>query len=700
MWYVVRDPGNNQFFRLPEAGYHFIGLLDGRRTVQQVWDACNEEFGDGAPTQGEALELLGQLYRSNLLAAEIPADAEGMFDRYKKRVRREVGSYLQNLLFIRIPLFDPDAFLDRWVGLFGLAFTKFGFLIWLVVMGFGINAIVPHFGELLDAGRSENLLDPDNAVWLYLSFAIIKGFHEFGHAFSCKKFGRDAQSGGEVHTIGIMFLVFMPVPYVDATSAWALRSKWQRTIIGAGGLYIELAIAAIAALIWAQTSPGVIKSMCFNMMFIASVSTILFNGNPLLRFDAYYILSDIIEVANLAQRGKEFIYYLVKRYIYGVRKPRNPAHSIGERFWLLSYGVCSFLYRIVICVGILMFVADKAFFLGAILAAAAIVTWVAIPIGKWIHYLTTHADLLRTRPRAIWSTLGFVGLILVIIGTIPMDEHGRAVGIGEPRDIKIVLMGETGFIESSLHTESPVKVDEDTLLQAENLDLLTQLKQLEADETEFEIQYTIAKSQNNESAAQMALEQLDKWIRPDLTMVRQRITNLNVTPPRDGTWVAAKGLEDAAGTYRRRGEQIGMVADFDDVLIRAVAAQELGPRLKEIADDGELNIVDVRVKGRPDLRFEGRIEDVYEAGHIQLPYQALSLFYGGPLQTQGDDPTRTVEQFFMVMIDNLKDEDGARVPVYAGQRVVIRFNLGARPLAVQWWRKIQQLVQRRFHTTL
>ncbi|MDP7288748.1 MAG: PqqD family peptide modification chaperone, partial [Phycisphaerae bacterium] len=313
MWHVLQDPGSNQFFRLNDTGYHFVGLLDGRRTVAEVWNICNEQLGDASPTQGEAIALLGQLYTSNLLQADVPPDAMGLFRRYKQRVGREVRGYLTNLLFIRIPLIDPDRFLERWVGIFGALFSAVGFILWLAIMCTGVYFLLGRTDEL--GNQAMGILMTANLPLLAISFWIVKIVHEFGHGFACKKFGLQA-GGGEVHTMGIMFLIFMPLPYVDASSAWAFRSKWHRVTVGAAGMFCELAIAAIAAIVWASVGPGMVKAVAYNCMFIASVTTLMFNANPLLRYDGYYILSDMLEIPNFAQRSKSYLYYLVKRYIW------------------------------------------------------------------------------------------------------------------------------------------------------------------------------------------------------------------------------------------------------------------------------------------------------------------------------------------------------------------------------------------------
>ncbi|MCD6364743.1 MAG: PqqD family protein [Planctomycetes bacterium] len=260
MWYVVEDRSSNQYFRLNIPAYRFVAMLDGRSTVAEVWHRCNEELGDSAPTQGEAIELLGQLYASNLLQTELPPDAAGLFERYKKRKRREVQSYMTNLLFLRIPLIDPDNFLDKWVHIFGKIFTGYGLVVWI---GLVVAALWHLAGRVDDLYKPyQEILSPENMPLLYVAGVLIKVCHEFGHAFSCKHFGRLAGAKGEVHTMGVMFLVFMPLPYVDASSAWVPRSKWHKVTVGAGGMYVEMAIASIAAIIWARTAEGRPSARC------------------------------------------------------------------------------------------------------------------------------------------------------------------------------------------------------------------------------------------------------------------------------------------------------------------------------------------------------------------------------------------------------------------------------------------------------
>ena len=689
MWHVVQDPSSNQFFRLNEAAYHFVAMLDGRRTVAEAWHICNEELGDNAPTQGEAIQLLGQLYTSNLLHAELPPDAEGLFKRHRKRIRREVQGYMMNLLFIRIPLLDPDHFLNRWVSVFGRLFTVYGFIAWAVIICVGLYFLGGRFGDLAD--RASGILDPENLPLLYLSFIFIKIFHEFGHAFACKRFGRITGTGGEVHTMGVMFLVFTPLPYVDASSAWAFRKKTHRVVVGAGGMLVELAIAAIAAVVWASTSEGTtIHAITYNMMFIASVSTILFNANPLLRFDGYYILSDILEIPNLAQRSKQYLYYLVKRYAWRVKQARNPAHTAGERGWLAFYAVASTIYRVIICVGILLFVANKLFFLGAILAVAAFVAWVLVPLGKFVRYLATSGELARVRARAVVSTVMVILLVVGGIGLIPAPDRDRVEGVVEPVGLAVVYMDADGFVIDYLPSGTIVTPDGSPLLCAMNPELEAHKEGLLAERKRLKASQRLAQAQEEMTQAQILGEQIQA-LDEQINRVEEQLSSLEVHAPLAGTWLAPD-IDRARGAYLRRGEGVGLVASLDRVLIRATAGQQEAAMLIDEADKD----VKIIVKNRPDTTLSGTIVEILPAGQEQLPSAALGYAAGGSVATSPGDPqgTKAAERFFEIRISPNETSD---VRLLSGQRVVVQFEKRRKPLMVQWWRSLLQLLQKRLH---
>jgi len=691
MWYVLENPSNNEFSRISVEAYRFVGMLDGRRTVAEVWRICNEQLGDRAPTQGEVIQLLGQLYCSNLLYAELAPDTKGLFSRYRTRIKRQVQGFLTNLLFIRIPLLDPDHFLERWIGIFGWLFSWVGLVLWLTIMTAGLYFVIGNIKELIY--QSSDVLAPDNLVLLYLSMIIIKVCHEFGHGFACKRFGRLNGSGGQVHVMGVMFLVFVPLPYVDASSAWAFRKKWRRAIVGMSGVMVELMGAAIAVIIWANTSTGTLHIIAYNIIFVASISTLLFNGNPLLRFDAYYVLSDLVEIPNLSQRSKNYIYYLVKKYCWKLKSTHNPANSPGEMVWFVFYGIASTAYRIFICIRILLFLNDRLpealFILVPFFAVSAIIAWVLVPVGKFIRYLATSGELARNRGRAVASTLGGLALIIVCIGILRVPDYCRIEGIAEPVDLAIVHAESDGFVTDFLPTDQTVTPGEKALVEAVNPELEAEKKGLLAELRSLEVKQRIAQMEEI-AAAQILAEQIEA-LQEKIARVEFELSSLFVQPTLSGTWVSPD-IEKTKGTYLRRGEQIGFVASLDDVRIRATAGQELAALLVEQAYER----LEIRVKGRPEVMLTGRIEKIFPAGQEVLPSEALGYAVGGAMPTLSQDPRgiTAAEQFFEIRI---RPNPDSSVRLLSGQRVIARIQMPSKPLAAQWWRSVRQLFQRRFH---
>ncbi len=690
LWYVLENPSNNEFSRLSNQAYQFVALLDGQRTLAEVWRICNEQMGDEAMTQGEVIQLLGQLYAANLLYADLPPDTQSLLNRYQIRFRRKVQGFFTNLLFVRIPLFDPDQFLEHWVGIIGKFFTLKGLVAWLVIIATGLTFLIANFRELIY--QSRDVLAPGNLIWLYVSLLFVKVFHEFSHAFACKNFGKLNGSGGQVHTMGVMFLVFVPLPYVDASSAWAFRDKWHRAIVGMAGVAAELFIAAIAAIFWAVTSTGTLHIIAYNIIFIASLSTLIFNGNPLLRFDAYYVLSDLIELPNLTQRSREYIFYLVKRYGWALRNTSNPAHTVAEQTWFGFYGITSTVYRIYISIRILLFLnrrlPEQLFILVPTLAISAVIMWGLVPLGRFVNFLTTGGELVRNRPRAIWSTIGVVSFLILTLVILPMPHHIRIEGVVEPVELAIIHAETNGFIQELL--ESPIRVSKDgaALFRAENPKLEAEKTSIMAERTALEAKLRLAQTQEP-AAAQIFTEQLEA-LDEKIQRIEFEVNSLNLHSPLPGTWVSSD-VEKSKGIFVHRGQQIGIVGSLDDVRIRATAGQAVAAILFEQPCRG----IEIRIKKRPHTPITGKIEKILPAGLEILPSQALGYAIGGSTPTKSGDPNgiKAAEKFFEIRIH---PEANGSVRLLTGQRVIARIKLPSKPLAVQWWNSMRQLFQRRF----
>src|SRR5687768_10825971 len=183
-WYVVRDPAGNQYHRLSDPAYRFVGLLDGTRTVEEAWDLAGGHLADDAPTQPEVIQILSQLYSANLIETNVTPDATVLLRRHKSQMKRKMQGRLMNVLFPRIPLWDPDRFLKRWMPVARIALSKWGAIVWCVVVAAALVKIIEHWPELRMAAG--DAIAPQNWIFLWGTFVLIKLIHELGHAFATR----------------------------------------------------------------------------------------------------------------------------------------------------------------------------------------------------------------------------------------------------------------------------------------------------------------------------------------------------------------------------------------------------------------------------------------------------------------------------------------------------------------------------------
>ena len=562
-WYVVRDPAGNQYHRLSSAAYRFVGLLDGSRTVAEAWETAGGVLADDAPTQPEVVQILSQLHAANLLEANITADAGVLLRRHKQMMKRRLQGRFMNVLFPRIPLWDLDKFLVRWMPVMrGLFLNKFGIFLWLGMVIAAIATITPEWGRLKTAAG--NAIEPGNWPFLWATFVLIKLIHELGHAFTCRRFG------GEVHELGIMFLVFVPAPYVDASSAWSLPSKWQRILVGAGGMIFELFVAAVCAFIWTYTDPASLTSkLAYNTMFIASVTTILFNANPLLRYDGYYILSDWLEIPNLRQKSMDYSLGLIKRHVFRIKSP-IPLPPPGQRVWLLVYAIASGIYRVFVGVMIILVVANQVPVLGVLMAIGGVITWLVVPVAKILNYLLLQPELHRKRGRAIAFSAAVAAVIVVLIGLIKFPVRFEATGIVEPEQ-KVTLRARTpGFVDTIAVRDGQHVVAGQTLIACHDKELEASIGKLRADirAVDAQIQQGIVSDQ----AQRQSLEASRAAKRNELAWREQQFADLTVKAPFDGL-VVAPMIHELQGKFLHQGEEVATVIQYNPLIVRASVEQ-------------------------------------------------------------------------------------------------------------------------------
>lgn len=682
IWYLVHDPFNNNYFRVRPEAYQFIARLEPSRTVEQVWEECLTKFPDSAPGQEEAISLLGQLHHNNLLFYRGSTDSTRAFERHEKRLQMEMKQRLMNLLFPRFNLFDPDRLLTRLMPLLRLATSWFGWLVWFAVVAAGTKAVVDHVEQARDS--LEGVLGPNNWVLLYAAVVVVKALHEMGHAMLCKRYG------GEVHTMGVSFLLFTPLPFVDATSAWSLRSRVHRALVGAGGMIAELFIAGLAALVWAGSGEGTVHAIAYNVIWICSVSTIVFNANPLVRLDGYYILSDLLEIPNLSSRAAEQLTYVVERWVFGCKDVHPPTHSQVEAWLLALYGLGSGAYRVLISVGIILFVADKFLLLGLAMAAFTAFTFFAVPLWQLGVYLASSPRLARTRVRATALSLATLVGVVGLLALVPVPVRFRALGVVEPVKMMEVSAECSGFLSRVVvPTGARVKTG-DTLLELANRPLELSIREAEADVDEIDA--AIQKAQGSATADVEPLGRRREMAVGRLDTLKQQHASLLVKSRQDGVWVAPH-IAEHVGNWMDRGSVLGRVIDPARYRFIAVVLQEEASNL--FLDQARK--VEVRLRG-----FSSRTVPVKDFAMLpyqrkKLPSAALGWRGGGEVATSAKDESglEATEPFFEIRA-NIEGFPG--LVFMNGESGVLRFTLDSQPLLFQWARRLRQFVQRRYRT--
>jgi putative peptide zinc metalloprotease protein len=679
-WVVVENPFTNQFFRLRPAAYDFVARLRPDRTVDEVWHECLKHSPDEAPGQEAVIQLLAQLYHSNLLQYDLAADSAQLFQRYKKRRERELKARLLSVMFMRFPLLDPDAFLRRTMPLVGWLISWVGGLIWLGVVVAAVKVVIDNFDLLRD--QTQGVLSPANLPLLFLGLVVVKTLHEFGHAYFCRRFG------GEVHTMGVMLLIFTPLPYMDATSSWGFRSRWQRIVVAAAGMIVEIFVAALATFVWAQTGPGTLHNLAYNIMLVASVSTLLFNLNPLLRFDGYYILADLLDIPNLHQRSARHLRHLFEHYLFGLQRSESPARSRTEAFWLTVFVILSGIYRVFIFGGILLIVADRLLLLGILMAIICVITWILVPIGRFLNYLATSPTLDRNRPRAISASLALTLLLVSFLQLIPFPNRFRAPGIVQATEWSNVLTETTGAL-LRLDAEPGQAVQRgQVLFQLSNPELNLALHAAEARVAEVNarllqaIREDVTNIRPLQSLLESASERLEK--------LRREQDRLHVRAMNDGIWVAPDA-KDSIGRWLPRGSSMGQVIDPTSFEFNATVRQEDVHYL--VATD--MPGAQVRLRGSAAQEIQVLRLRLIPASRRALPSPALGWIGGGEMPVAPEDPEgmTALEAFFQIRADLGPSSEAT---VLHGRSGKIRLELGTRPLLSQWMRRLWQVLQKRY----
>lgn len=674
IWYVINDAASGKLHRFTANAYTLIGLMDGVRTVRRLWEIAEEKLRDYAPTQDEVISLLGQLHGADLLQCDVPPDTAELFRRYRSQKKSKKAQTFLNPLSIRIPLYDPDQLLGRLLPFFRPFFGKVGFVAWLLLLVM-TGVLAGQHWEELTSNVLDQVLTPQNLALVWLLFPFIKLFHEVGHGLLAKNWG------SEVHEIGIMLLVFTPVPYIDVSASSGFVSKWQRLIVAAGGMMFELVLACAALAIWVNVEPGLIRNCAYNLLIVSGVSTLLFNSNPLIRYDGYYMLTDALELPNLSQRANRYLQYLVTTYAFGQKNQEEPAESPSEKAWYLVYAPASWLYRLMIIAGIGMFLAQKFLVIGLVVTSWSLLSMLVLPVWRGLKYLFANAQLRESRLRAILVSATVVALLVGLVAVVPAPLRTVVEGVVWLPEESFVRAGTGGFVQRIILPSGSLVQPEATVVLLEEPSLAAKERVTLAHLEELQAQYRAEQVENRVQAE--ILERQLQQEQAKLERIQGQLRDLQVRSKAGGQLVLAQP-EDLPGKFVKQGETIGYVFPEATVTVRVVVPQE------------QVGMVRAGVR-RAEARFAHDFYAIHPltlvrevpSGLEHLPSKTLSVAGGGALvvDPREESGTKTFNRTFQFDL-HLPLPWSA---VHVGDRVYVRFDHPSEPLVRRWWRALRQL---------
>ncbi len=488
-YWVVKEPIGLNYFRFHEEEYAILCMMDGRISLEAIKERFEQEFMPQKITYQDLQQFVGMLHRSGLVVADAIGQGHQLRKRRDQKKRRELLGKLTNVFALRWRGIDPEWLLNRlypftrWffarpVVLFNVLLACCALL--LITVQFDVfRARLPSFHQFF--GNWEN--------WLVMgiAMAVVKVLHEFGHGLSCKHFG------GECHEMGFMLLVFTPALYCNVSDSWMLPNKWHRAFIGAAGMYVEMVIASLATFIWwFSDRTTLINQVCLSLMFI--------NGNPLLRFDGYYILMDLIEIPNLRQKSTEVLKRFLVQLCLGIEQPENPFLPQRNRFLFGLFTVAAVIYRWIVVFSILLFL-NKVLepyglkIIGRIVGAIGLFGLIVQPLWQLGKFFYMPGRMHKVKRHRVLATLTVVAVAVAAFLFLPLPFHLSCNFDVKPRDAATVYAAVDGQLRDVLAVPGQRVEQGEVLARLDNLELQLNLLRLQSDLRELDVKLQVLEKQ-------------------------------------------------------------------------------------------------------------------------------------------------------------------------------------------------------------
>lgn len=615
--YIIEDPVRAKFYQVGKREFDLISQLNGKETVGETLTRINQRLDESSQIGEKAANIIvGWLVQCNL-GYSPKSDSLERLERQARAIQNQKLMSLLNPISIKFKIFDPTRFLDateagsRWL------FSKAFLTLWCVLAVVGLYSLLSNWSEL--SGSSVGILAEGRWIWMLVIWIALKAVHEWAHGIACRRYG------GNVPEAGVLLLLFTPMPFVNVTSSWRFKNRWHRFYVAAAGMYVELFISFVAMIVWASSSHQLTKDICFNIFFLSSVTTVLFNANPLMRFDGYYMLTDLLDVPNLYTKGLKWFGDRLKWVLFGTTKTQDICPR-PEMPFVRVYGILAFCWKILISFSLLIAASVMFYGLGLLMAVVAGVLWLGMPVYRFFRNTFAAPVPDYQMKRVVISAV--VMLVMLVSGFTILHSPATksAPAMVQFENEQIIRAHGDGFVKEIRVEDGQYVQQGDVLALLFNDELSTEVANLERLVKESEIKSRIHTKSAELTEAQVELKNRDSLLKK-LHEKQQQLENLTVIAPING-YVFQRQLSNRIGEYLHHGDELMTVAQTNSrKIIVSIGQEDL-----ESLQSEELEMMRVVLPGQN--VFRAKLDTVNARATDKPTIPAFCASFGGPLAVE------------------------------------------------------------------
>lgn len=679
--YVVKDPIGLKYYRFKAEEYFLLQQLDGKRTLLEVKKAFERKYRPQTITVDDLVRFCSQLHEAGVATIDTPEQTEVFIKRRRKKIWKKVKGALGNILYIKVPIIDPERLLTWMYPYFRWIFTPYFVALSLLFMLSALTLVMSQWATFMERLPDfQSFFNWRTIVYFWCSLAIVKVIHEFGHGLTAKHFG------GEVHEMGALLLCLTPALYCDVTDSWLLPNKWHRIWISAAGIYVECFMASLATFCWFYSNPGLFNSLMLATMFLCSVNTVMFNANPLMRYDGYYVLSDYLEIPNLRVKANQFFSYAFQEKVLGLEVPVQSYMPRTRRWLFVTYAVASFLYRWFVTLSILFFLNKilkpyKVYSIGMFFAMWGMVPLVIMPVYQIIKFVRTPGRFRKVKKvRATAFALSAVAIITAIL-MIPTPLRVKGTFVITPADPARVYAHTPGRLVSLAVRDGDFVKKGDLIAQLSNPD---KLRERAAMQEELEINRVKAAYFNRSrdlEGRRLARQHatLADELEPVVSRVNSQIASLYLVAERDGQVIGVPKRE-STGQWIRPDKMFCEIGDPKKL------------QAQVIIDQGDIDLLQkgnrawLKVYGASDRTFRSNVQEIATRNRDEIPAE-LSHVGGGEIAAEQDKLTGKIKPI-SAAYEIILPVENSDLSLHIGQRGFAKIDGGHSTLAWFLWRTL------------